>query len=1474
MNCFAYTFIITDFSLCVSDIKHRMDLFHQYIYNPSFKEDSVTPSYKEGSKATRGEFEIEVELLNHDEDQHLNHTENSTLRPPTLVTPEATQSATWETPENYTLSDTAHDFRIQYNESDFAFVPPNLEVNSSQLDEAIETSTYLQTVKERSSGHNLTKALKNHHFLLGLSKQKSPRSAFSSVDQNISKLYQHLIRKRREVRNKCPEVKCRQIVKKISDKMHSLESKFDSIKNFISELKQTFETSDEKTLESPSPETGSMAEINYSENKLFSENADLISDMSTGKNLKESERDKSERQTDRSGMAEHTSPSDYDIEGLRYMKRFPQSEATNIVSSLPSTTIFSSVPRMTKSGRFLKHKMYDGVSSYEHTIAKPLGGRAVPKKLVQSNRTDGLTTLVTDSEMMIYTPYNGSAVNTYYSHIPMESTTEENIRIDSATEIKTFPYSSVYEYDTERSTPSQFMPETTQREFQNRSRAEDTHINNTKVTAHNISAISSERTYLNNFSQTTEHLELKYRWEVDKSETLDKNIIHSRDQNINGNSADGNDLQAVTASEMHAKNEMGITQISESSETAYSQTQVFQKDFSTVITTVSTSHQNPAGENQNATDTTVERGNGVENIVIDSNSLNTHNKSESIFQSSIRARLDKEPKEARDDFVTSSFGINNNKLDAKNSFVTSALHKLQTENHIFWTMASGPQEQNKNEVPVTISIQMQNYSENADIAKPFVTVIQRTSQEQTRNEDSVTASGKVNYNKTSLGMITKKEPERYNISEDYVTGSTDMDENNGYEASESFVSSTTQETLLKQNRNNYFTTTDNMKNSSKYEGDVNHAGTAVSKGLKEHNENINEAQDFLTTHAETGESEYEGVETLHTMTTDRDLQDRSMNEGESLQTTQITSYDLKTDKPFVTSNTDVENQSEYDTESFLETVTQIGSHKQDINGTVATSIEHQSEYKYFESPLETATQNKLRLQSKNGTIVNISYNNYDNIESTNTEESIQEHVYSPYIEAASTGYENTDDFIGYNEMQVNLTSEGIMFETTSESLISKTNVSIMTSVPERNFTNFQTASTVMSLVLKVNDSLSVRSKESEHVSAANNESPDDYGIVDNINSILFREHTADIHEDNIKNLKDTEEAGNVTFREVMTGSSSNETESDLGKGSFTNPATEVQQFGISSNKALKSVSHVYTNGSTENVAAKEEVKNDVTNLNSFSGPVDLTQTPYRLDSTGSKIRIISGSPVGFPLQFSSTFHPFVSFNKDLVAHTQFGNTAVDEFMKSDQQFEAKTVKSFQKVSDKPVMISQHVAHASAVLIPPFWIPYPMCVYKIPTEFDILTTGPASSFKGEYIGGVTNNANEIYSNDYPTWEPLNEGQWQQFQQQQHNDYNMGSQWYYPTGPGGQFIYPGILTTQYTQSEGGETSAQQYLYCAPMISPMLIQPPPPHSGFQHDETDVEPNIYFQALHTQARQDFPNEQMNAEELLSSQPKEAGKN
>jgi hypothetical protein len=60
-----------------------------------------------------------------------------------LTTPVETQSKTWEDSENDDLSNVTYDFRIQYNESNFAFVLLKEEDISPHLRADAETSAYL-----------------------------------------------------------------------------------------------------------------------------------------------------------------------------------------------------------------------------------------------------------------------------------------------------------------------------------------------------------------------------------------------------------------------------------------------------------------------------------------------------------------------------------------------------------------------------------------------------------------------------------------------------------------------------------------------------------------------------------------------------------------------------------------------------------------------------------------------------------------------------------------------------------------------------------------------------------------------------------------------------------------------------------------------------------------------------------------------------------------------------------------------------------------------------------------------------------------------------------------------------------------------------------------------------------------------------------------------------------------------------------
>jgi hypothetical protein len=90
MNCYAYTFIITDYSICVLDIKHQMDLFHRYIYTSSPKEDGST---------LNGDLEMLMKPRVLDVDGIWYQTEDSIHPLPAVITSEETHNTTWGTAE-------------------------------------------------------------------------------------------------------------------------------------------------------------------------------------------------------------------------------------------------------------------------------------------------------------------------------------------------------------------------------------------------------------------------------------------------------------------------------------------------------------------------------------------------------------------------------------------------------------------------------------------------------------------------------------------------------------------------------------------------------------------------------------------------------------------------------------------------------------------------------------------------------------------------------------------------------------------------------------------------------------------------------------------------------------------------------------------------------------------------------------------------------------------------------------------------------------------------------------------------------------------------------------------------------------------------------------------------------------------------------------------------------------------------------
>ena len=1503
MACSRVYLEMIDVSAFVSDIKDKLYLLHQYIYNTKPKPNNV---------ATNGDLESEMYFRNLDEDHIWNITEISTFSPPVHNTPEGIPSAAQKISQNDTVSDPAHKFVVPYNESNYVFVPLNKEDNSSKLHEAVEIHVHLEPLEQITLGHNMTVESKNHHSVLDRQEEKNLSSVSVPMNHSLSKLYKKHFRRRREIStgdkdNKCPEVKCQRILKKISDKMHSLESRFESLKHFISELKEPFEVSEERNIESSSPKADFMTEINPSENNV-SENKNLLSNRSEDNNLEEErERVMSQAQTTGTVVVELTSPSDDDIE----------------ISTLPvkfSETELSSMSHVTKFGTYSESEMY--VSSSKPTYTNALGGRTIPKELDENDRNDRFVNLVTQSETTVRGPY----VDIDHTEPRMAG----SVDVDTLAGIKTFPYSSIYEHNTERAVQSHLVPETVQSEYEYRNADEDRDVNDNEGTTH---IISSSIKYLNvdNISQG----KLKYIWEAENSDKTSNNIIPSRDQYIDRNTDETKDFESVTRSEVQVRSGVGNIQAKKLGIITDSPTQEFQEDLISTSATMFSSGQYLSSMDHNGTEPTVEG-----DTVTDMNLLSTHSESDSSTVSFIAARLDKESHEvAKDNFVTNTIGINNNKvLGIKYSLVTSTQSDSENENKNIMTESSAYensesspatpttlQEQTENEVFITASIKMYNYSEMS-----FEVTTQSISHEQRGNEDlSVTVD--MGSSEQSFGAMTKEDTQEYDRSNNYVTHRTEKNNYNEYETSEISLGSTTQEVSYEENRSSILATSIIANDYSKY-GDVNDLESTTWKELQKQWEH----EDFITTNVETtnvetvDQSQYEGTEITVPVSAHKDFQDKSVNEGtvtstfqtdyytecedneNSLQTTQMGSHEMNTKKDLVMTNREVQKHSE---NSSLEAMTQVGSYKQSMVENKITSSDSQSEYVYTEG----STQKDLSVQNKNGTPV-VDSNNYDyndqDENSPSTEEGLQElgstgymkmthsevgvredrdstfptqeesnennskresdvteywsyenskdttdgHAYA-YTETVSQESVNTGDTVDETEFKISVTNKDTLLALTAESRISRTDRTVMTNMSE-NSTNLPRSSTS-------EEGENKRSKKSDYISVSN-EGNAKFEALDNANSgpAVLKEGNTNNQNDNISSMKDKAESRSETRIDVMPHTNCNERGSGVEKGTFTN----VQDVVTSVNKPpLKSDSYVYAKGYNWKTDVKEEAKNGMKNLNSYTGPADTMETSYSLDSISSNKHMITGSPNDFSSQLSSTYQPFVRANEDLAIPTQFQNGAVDDVVNTSQQDE----------------------HVAAVLVPPYWIPYPMCVYRIPVGSKILTAGHASPSKRDQLDKIPNSDNEIDSNDFPTWEPLPLGWQQQHQQQQYpqqqqqkqqqqqqqlDDYNLDSQWYYPAGPGDQFIYPGVLATRYTQSGDRQTSPQLYLYCAPMISPILIHPPParsilPSSVFQQTDSGVEPVDRIQTYPSQARQEFSNEEAYAEELLSLQPKEAGK-
>lgn len=1440
-----------------------MELFHQYIYNPNFKKDSTT---------VESVLETEINLHSLVEDQNLDQTESTVLPPSTLTTSANKQSIAWKASENNTLDDTT------YKDNNSKFVPLKVEENSSQLRNAMETSAYLEHVKQSSSGNKLTIEPKSKH-IFDLSKVKHLNSPSVPIKQNISKVHKHLVREKRQVHtgdnkgDKYRDVKCQKVLKKISAKMHSLESRFASLEHIISELKEPIEISEENPLEISSLRTERTSEIN------LSENVNAISEMPG----QEEERDRfmPERPTTGMRVVEHTSPSDDTVELSPFPEKFSETELGNI---------FRSVSKVTKSGIFSKSKMYDGLFSSRHTVTVPTAETVTSQEVEEIDKDYGFVTSITDSESVVHDPNNDSAIDAYHTESAV-SRKKGNINADTVREMKTFPRSLIYENETE-------IP---------RSEDEDIRGNIDNVITY-ITTSSSEHQDMENIPHTTEKGKSEFMREDERSETSNKIVVHNVDED---KSVGVEDLQKETESEIQVKNEMGNIQTANVDVSARSRAEDLNEDLSTVLTVMFTSLQSPTGKTQEATEPTAERGKKPEDILTDSYHLNKHIMSENIME---RERLENKLQEEAKDDMASSTGISITEvLGMKTDVITSRsqIESKHEDSKPSSETATGSKAQNKNVVLATASNEMNSFNISSTEATS-----ENTTHQEGESEDSVTASFKRNINnETLLETDAMKKLQEYNMNGDYAASNTDINDYNEYETSERSLSSVTEETSQKRNKNYILTTTVHDDDDyGEFEEDTVHHGGTTSNDLQQQNENNN----FFTTNADiVNPNMYKDIETSPGLTINEDLQDQSMTEGTvklssptnyqsisgdnitSIQTTQVGSYELHTDKGFTGSNTGVKIHSEHGvTESTFEAMTLRRSYDQNMSVTVTASSNNKNEYE----DVESTSENELVVQNKNETsLEDINYSNYDNAErtfETNTETGLHELESVATIHPKVSTYRAHDDIVNTFTMQTqsqernskrqntndsssrqedssyeetvsqesvstfnsvndnvqnSLAPKYIMFETTTEQLILKRYKDIL----KKNFTNLQMSMTTKSLSQNVKESLSSSSKRSEHVSVAHKGYAKSVTVDNTINDVSDEGITNNENE-NIPSRKETEEDRREKFPNVVIHSNSNETASDLKNKAFINLTTNVQQIDISSNKLLKPASHIYTRDSMNSLSAREEIGNFTTNSNSYPEPVDPMQTPYTPHKIGSNINTVQGNSIDFPSHFSSpVFYPFPSLNNGLVSHKKFKNTAIDEMNNAGQQD----------------------IHASA-LVPTYWIPYPLCIYRLPVGSNVLTAGPVFPPKDKHAEAF-NSHNGVDPNMFLMWQPLTEeqGQHQQQlkQQWEQQQYNMDSLQYYPASNGDNLFFPGVLT----QSEGRGTSGQQNLYCAPVISPVLIQPAPPGiilptSGFrldEQDETSMALDVSVQASHSQDRQEFPTEQIYSEKLRSLQPKGAGK-
>ncbi|KAJ9579974.1 hypothetical protein L9F63_004357, partial [Diploptera punctata] len=155
-------------------------------------------------------------------------------------------------------------------------------------------------------------------------------------------------------------------------------------------------------------------------------------------------------------------------------------------------------------------------------------------------------------------------------------------------------------------------------------------------------------------------------------------------------------------------------------------------------------------------------------------------------------------------------------------------------------------------------------------------------------------------------------------------------------------------------------------------------------------------------------------------------------------------------------------------------------------------------------------------------------------------------------------------------------------------------------------------------------------------------------------------------------------------------------------------------------------------------------------------------------------------------------------------------------------------------------------YPEAVLVPPYWVPYPMCYFKIPPT-SIAPSDP------EYDNGFSpNDLTQFFNEPKRYYSRANKERYLKVQQQTFN----------PTGPGGEYVYPGVLT-RYAINVGDPKEPKSFIACVPMITPLRIQLSPvnnqrstPHSA--HISTPKKANYNGININNESSKYFPDNQM----------------